>query len=514
MIRALVCLGDKTTYGAVLSASSTWFEGTRALALTGDMASCSKCGGTYQIAGTVVDMSEDGKAFVATGDRVLCRCPNHVVFGSTTQFVDSAAETFSRTAPVVPTELAATEKVSPSALPVAPVPVFAKSCERGAGNTDAGTGEEPHSNFGRVGYYVPAPLATAPPEPVQHAQAAKRKTSNAGKHSENDLPWYKRMFGAKSDAPAQSGMPLAVPAATNAGAELAAAGWQGLRFAGGGFMTGGRWLVRTSPTGAAIIGMLPGTLNEGEPDMLAGSQLAALAGKSAPTRIRFQWVDAGDGQLKPVAYHTGADSGLDQVRVRSMWKNSHTGNYEFWADGADKPTIIWTPDELEFKAPANTGNRDQPYLPSTITVLPLPGADEVGSTSTSLPIPDEKSFDDYILINLPHSMPPIYIYLSKNPDTQIWTKTRVFQPVENAFDHWARHGKEFTNSGFNNSKEYVDATHDFVNNPPHGTLMKKRSNGDTIFYHPETNTFAAKNKDGVPKTMFKPKKEMEYWENQ
>ena len=80
MIRALVCLGDKTTYGAVLSASSTWFEGTRALALTGDMASCSKCGGTYQIAGTVVDMSEDGKAFVSTGDRVLCRCPNHVVF--------------------------------------------------------------------------------------------------------------------------------------------------------------------------------------------------------------------------------------------------------------------------------------------------------------------------------------------------------------------------------------------------------------------------------------------------
>ncbi|WP_447867475.1 colicin E3/pyocin S6 family cytotoxin [Rahnella bonaserana] len=416
MIRALVCLGDKTTYGAVLSASSTWFEGTRALALTGDMASCSKCGGTYQIAGTVVDMSEDGKAFVATGDRVLCQCPNHVVFGSTTQFVDSAEATFNRTAPVVPTELAAAAaaKVSPSALPVAPVPVFAKSCERGAGNTDAGTGEEPHSNFGRVGYYVPTPLATAPPEPVQHAQAAKRKTSNAGKHSENDLPWYKRMFGVKSDAPAQSGMPLAVPAATNAGAELAAAGWQGLRFAGGGFMTGGRWLVRTSPTGAAIIGMLPGTLNEGEPDMLAGSQLAALAGKSAPTRIRFQWVDAGDGQLKPVAYHTGADSGLDQVRVRSMWKNSHTGNYEFWADGADKPTIIWTPDELEFKAPANTGNRDAPYLPSTITVLPLPGADEVGSTSTSLPIPDEKSFDDYILINLPHSMPPIYIYLSND----------------------------------------------------------------------------------------------------
>ncbi|AFE57179.1 hypothetical protein EYS10_20235 [Rahnella aquatilis] len=37
----------------------------------------------------------------------------------------------------------------------------------------------------------------------------------------------------------------------------------------------------------------------------------------------------------------------------------------------------------------------------------------MGSTSTSLPIPDEQSFDDYILVNLPHGMPPIYIYLSK-----------------------------------------------------------------------------------------------------
>ncbi|WP_254310936.1 S-type pyocin domain-containing protein [Rahnella aceris] len=88
---------------------------------------------------------------------------------------------------------------------------------------------------------------------------------------------------------------------------------------------------------------------------------------------RFQWVKDKYGRLIPVAYHTGADSGLDQVRVRAMRRNIFTGNYEFWADGAEKPAIIWTPDELEFKAPGNTGNRDEPYLPSTITVLPLPG---------------------------------------------------------------------------------------------------------------------------------------------
>ncbi|WP_421595628.1 S-type pyocin domain-containing protein [Rahnella sp. PD4] len=71
-----------------------------------------------------------------------------------------------------------------------------------------------------------------------------------------------------------------------------------------------------------------------------------------------------------VAYHIGAVSGLDQVRVRSMWKDSQAGNYEFWEEGADKPMIIWKPDELEFKAPANTGNRNQPYLPTTITRIP------------------------------------------------------------------------------------------------------------------------------------------------
>ena len=208
-------------------------------------------------------------------------------------------------------------------------------------------------------------------------------------------------------------MPLAIPIATGGGAELAAAGMNALRglshFVGSG-------AVFVNPVTVGVVGTFYSSkLNAGEDDILAGGQLAALAGKSAPTRIRFQWVNDNYGRLKPVAYHTGADSGLDQVRVRAMERNRFSGNYEFWADGADKPTIIWTPDEVEFKAPANTGNRDEPYLPSTITVLPLPSAGDAGSTSTSLPIPDEKSFDDYILINLPHGMPPIYIYLSKPP---------------------------------------------------------------------------------------------------
>lgn len=206
-------------------------------------------------------------------------------------------------------------------------------------------------------------------------------------------------------------MPLAIPVATGSGTELIAAGMNALR--GVTSIRSGSLFV--NPVAVGVIGTFySNKLNAGEKDILSDSQLAALAGKFAPTRIRFQWVKDNYGRLTPVAYHTGADCGQDQVRVRAMRRNTFTGNYEFWADGAEKPIIIWTPDELEFKAPTNTGNRDEPYLPSTITVLPLPGAEEMGSTSTSLPIPDESSFDDYILVNLPHGMPPVYIYLSQS----------------------------------------------------------------------------------------------------
>ncbi|MCU6368782.1 VENN motif pre-toxin domain-containing protein [Enterobacter quasiroggenkampii] len=90
----------------------------------------------------------------------------------------------------------------------------------------------------------------------------------------------------------------------------------------------------------------------------------------------------------------------------------------------------------------------------------------------------------------------------KSKDTQIWTETKKAEPVDNAYGHWTKHGKEFPE--YQNSKQYVDATHNFVTNPPKGTLTTIRKNGDTIYYNPSSNTFAVKNSDGVPKTMFRP----------
>ncbi|EAA2596693.1 filamentous hemagglutinin [Salmonella enterica subsp. enterica] len=100
----------------------------------------------------------------------------------------------------------------------------------------------------------------------------------------------------------------------------------------------------------------------------------------------------------------------------------------------------------------------------------------------------------------------------KQKDSQIWTETKKTDPVSNAYGHWDKHKSEFPE--YQNSKQYVDAAHDFVNTPPKGTLIKERANGDTMYYNPATNTFAVKNADGTPKTMFKPQNGLEYWEKQ
>lgn len=93
-----------------------------------------------------------------------------------------------------------------------------------------------------------------------------------------------------------------------------------------------------------------------------------------------------------------------------------------------------------------------------------------------------------------------------------WSSTKDKTPVENAYGHSTKHSDEFPE--YQNSVQYVQATRDFINNPPDGTLTKTRPNGDTLYYDPATNTFASKTKDGAPKTMFKPAAGMDYWNKQ
>jgi hypothetical protein len=84
----------------------------------------------------------------------------------------------------------------------------------------------------------------------------------------------------------------------------------------------------------------------------------------------------------------------------------------------------------------------------------------------------------------------------------IWTSTKKFSSVENAFDHWQRHGSDFPQ--LQNSKQYVDAATNFVNSPPNTALTKVRANGDTVIYDPVSDTFAIKAPSGEPRTMYIP----------
>ncbi|EPS2042198.1 TPA: S-type pyocin domain-containing protein [Citrobacter braakii] len=421
MARALVRLGDKTTSGGeVISASSTIIE-DRNIALSGDMAWCPKetCNGPFQINGTAYYFAEN-KPCVATGDQVLCNCKNNQVMGTTTLWVeDSPGDPFEehqKRAAEWPINQAIAAAAASSALPV-----FAKSCLRGEGCTDAGTDQESVDNFGHAGYYraLPQPKETGS-EPVQHAQAAKKhKPAEPTSPPEDNHPWYKRLFSSP-DAPkaaATAGMATA-RAATTAGVTTDVAieaGYAALQKIGGNLSAAGRWIV-PNPTTVFLFGIFYSPkLNSGEQDYIDKMRLeqAARNKEDVPTRVRFRWEAEQNGMIRPKGFHVSAGGGQDKVPVRMLQKNSATGNYEFWEDSASKPTIVWTPDDPGYESPSNTGNRDNVYVPPSVLVYP---ESEINSPwSTETPAPGERPFRDYILVHPAGTFDPIYVYIRNLP---------------------------------------------------------------------------------------------------
>ena len=91
----------------------------------------------------------------------------------------------------------------------------------------------------------------------------------------------------------------------------------------------------------------------------------------------------------------------------------------------------------------------------------------------------------------------------------LWTSTNSRTNVQNAFDHFKKHGAEFPECP--NAMQYAKRAWEFVTNPPVGTLTKLRPNGDVLFYNPATNTFAVRTADGSLRTMFRPTNGINYW---
>lgn len=93
----------------------------------------------------------------------------------------------------------------------------------------------------------------------------------------------------------------------------------------------------------------------------------------------------------------------------------------------------------------------------------------------------------------------------------MWAPSRTKSADEGAEKAFERNGEAF---GAKTVDQFVEKAHAFVGHPPKGTLTMTRKNGDTLFYDPKGNVFAVANKDGAPRTMFKPDDGMAYWEKQ
>ncbi|EOZ9388998.1 S-type pyocin domain-containing protein [Enterobacter cancerogenus] len=430
MTRGLVRLGDKTTSGGeVISASSTIIE-ERNIALNGDMAWCPKetCNGPFQINGTAYHFAED-RACVATGDRVLCNCKNNQVLGSTTLWVEDSPED-----PFEDHRKRAAEwpvtKMAAAAAAITAIPVFAKSVLRSTGNTDAGTADEPQDNVGEMSFYQSRPSQPAP-EPEQHAQAAKKKKTSPPPEPPKKKSLFDKVtgffFGEAEAMPlppppvvmggsAEAGMAAAAGGATaKANQDAAKALTHTMKHLSGPEVWSGS-LAMNLPF--VVMGAIVQSKLKGEKsDLLTPEKLLEVAHSkgTVPTRVRYNWItDDETGRLKAVGYHTSTESGRDQVRVR-MLEKQRDGSYEFWGDErSDKPLITWTPASTPGTQDSwNTGN-NSPQA-GTVMIPGLEHPDIQGVTITTLPVPEEKDFRDYILVVPGNIHPPIYIYLSKPP---------------------------------------------------------------------------------------------------
>ncbi len=94
----------------------------------------------------------------------------------------------------------------------------------------------------------------------------------------------------------------------------------------------------------------------------------------------------------------------------------------------------------------------------------------------------------------------------------LWSQTATLTPRENAEAHWEKHRREFPE--YQSAQEYIEGAHLFLRGPPESTLRKTRSNGDRLFYDPQTNTFAVQARNGAPRTFFRPSSGIRYWNRQ
>ncbi len=308
-MRALACLGDKTTYGEIISATATWFEGNKAIAQTGDLARCSKCKGAFPINGTAYGWSER-QPYVATGDKVLCGCADHVVYGSTTQYTNSPANPQAASAPKPnftapsPASAPAAKPFTTAQLQAKPASVFAKCCKLPDSVIDYSTssGTFPIDNVSDYGNLVLLGGREVDDSgKVQLQKISGNVPAGFGSLAMRGLS----PTGADASCGGLCDVVSAGGAVASGGRAVAGAGG---RVVGGGILTGG-------VVGGALLGVVamlwPSSL--GDSALYTDEQLRTM--KQGRTRVRIRVEQQSDGSLKGYGYNTQLRSDWETIPI-------------------------------------------------------------------------------------------------------------------------------------------------------------------------------------------------------
>jgi pyocin large subunit-like protein len=92
-----------------------------------------------------------------------------------------------------------------------------------------------------------------------------------------------------------------------------------------------------------------------------------------------------------------------------------------------------------------------------------------------------------------------------------WASSRRGSAEDNARRQFERNGADFSAASLD---AYVARARAFAAEPPRGVLKARRSNGDQMLYDPRSNTFLVTDREGAPRTMFKPREGRAYWDEQ
>ncbi|HEE0067680.1 TPA: type VI secretion system tube protein Hcp [Citrobacter freundii] len=334
----------------------------------------------------------DTESITVTYEYIVCK---HLIANTEFDYLAFPAEYNTM---FIPRRNAPAHKPTPAPVPIAnPVPpppevmpVYAKSCLKEKGCTDAGTAQEPAENFGQMAIF--AQLAV------------------------DDCCGYRHQPDERS---------AAHPPVEGAAAPLLLASQVWGEWSLGGVLGAARGMPYIGALASALY--IP-SAGEGSARVPGRDEFwyeevlrqKALAGSTATTRVRFFWRDDIHGKPQVYGVHTGEGTPYENVRVANMLWNDHKQRYEFTpAHDIDGPLITWTPEKpATGNLPGHTGNNRPPVDQPTILVTPIPDGKNEYTTPT-FPLPAVEDFNDYILVFPADSgIKPIYVYLKDDPRKQ------------------------------------------------------------------------------------------------